>query len=81
MSQTTLNPEVGSDQISRAYEEGWIGNEGYLKPDGTRQRWALAFIGDTVGDKGAKVPEIFIVDLPEQNAAYSQAGNTHCKAP
>jgi hypothetical protein len=74
VSQTTLNPEVGSDQISRAYEEGWIGNEGYLKPDGTRQRWALAFIGDTVGDKGAKVPEIFIVDLPEQNAAYSQAG-------
>lgn len=74
VSQTTPQPLAGSDQISRAYEEGWIGDEGYLKPVGTRQRWALAFIGDTVAQDGQKIPEIFVVDLPAEDSAYAEAG-------
>lgn len=76
ISCTTPTPQAGSDQINRAYEEGWIGARGYVKADGTRQRWALAFIGDTFSVQGEKVPEIFIADLPEHDRDYARAG-TH----
>ncbi|MGE9553309.1 DUF3748 domain-containing protein [Erwinia amylovora] len=75
VSRTTSAPQPGSDEINRAYEEGWIGEEGYLKPDGHRQRWALAFIGDTLSASGEKVPEVFIVDLPEKMADYALEGD------
>lgn len=29
-----------------------MGEQGYGKPDGSRQRWALAFIGDTLSPQG-----------------------------
>ncbi|AJJ19483.1 protein YidR [Yersinia intermedia] len=74
VSRTTPRPQAGSDQINRAYEEGWIGAQGYLKADGTRQRWALAFIGDTLSAQGEKIPEIFIADLPEHDREYARAG-------
>ncbi|WP_279028273.1 DUF3748 domain-containing protein [Gibbsiella quercinecans] len=73
VSRTVAQPQPGSDDINRAYEEGWIGNHGYVKPDGSRQRWALAFIGDTVSARGEKLPEVFIVDLPANDAAYAKA--------
>ncbi|KAB8312802.1 DUF3748 domain-containing protein [Erwinia endophytica] len=75
VSRTTSSPQPGSDDINRAYEEGWIGKEGYLKSNGHRQRWALAFIGDTLSINGEKVPEVFIVDLPETMSDYAQAGD------
>lgn len=76
VSNTTAHPAVGSDEISRAYEEGWVGEVGYMKHGGQWQRWALAFIGDTVAENGEKVPEIFIVDLPDKMADYAREGNT-----
>ncbi len=75
VSKTTSAPQPGSDDINRAYEEGWIGDEGYLRTDGHRQRWALAFTGDTVSLSGEKVPEVFIVDLPDNMADYAHQGN------
>jgi len=74
VSQTVADPQPSSDEINRAYEEGWIGHEGYLKSDGRRQRWALAFIGDTRSASGEKQPEIFVVDLPREDNDYMQAG-------
>ncbi|MGH1476199.1 DUF3748 domain-containing protein [Yersinia proxima] len=74
VTRTTPTPLAGSDQINRAYEEGWIGSLGYLKTDGTRQRWALVFIGDTLSAQGEKIPEIFIADLPEHDRDYARAG-------
>ncbi|MGE4800294.1 DUF3748 domain-containing protein [Yersinia hibernica] len=74
VTRTTPTPQAGSDQINRAYEEGWVGSQGYLKADGTRQRWALAFIGDTLSAQGEKVPEIYLVDLPEYDRDYAHAG-------
>ena len=62
VSQTTPAPKRGSDEINRAYEEGWVGNS------------QLAFIGDTVSLKGEKVPELFIVDLPQTEAEWKKAG-------
>ena len=75
VSDTTPAPQPGSDDINRAYEEGWIGQEGYVKADGSRQRRALAFIGDTLSAEGEKHPEIFVVDLPENDADYRKAGD------
>ena len=74
VSKTTLAPYPGSDQISRAFEEAWVGDNGYLNTSGQRQRWALAFIGETVAVDGRKVPEVFIVDLPEAISDYKLAG-------
>lgn len=75
VSRTTPDPTPGSDEINRAYEEGWTGERGYRKPDGSVQRWALAFIGDTRSVSGEKVPELFIVDLPDEEDTYRQAGD------
>lgn len=75
VSETTRDPQPGSDAIDRAYEECWVGDRGYLKANGSRQRWAIAFIGDTRSAQGEKVPEVFIVDLPDTLADYAKAGN------
>lgn len=75
VSKTTADPRPGSDDINRAYEEGWVGTQGYVTADGRQQHWALAFIGDTYSDSGEKVPELFIVDLPDELAAFQQAGS------
>jgi hypothetical protein len=63
VSQTTATPQAGSDDINRAYEEGWVGNS------------QLAFIGDTLSVSGEKVPELFIVTLPKEEAGWKLAGN------
>jgi len=76
VSQTTSTPQPGSDQINRAYEECWIGQQGYINAEGVRQRWALAFIGDTLSQQGEKLPEIFVVDLPDADDDYRRAGMT-----
>ena len=62
VSQTTPEPTPGSDEISRAYEEGWVGNH------------ALAFIGDTLSESGEKVPELFLVELPQTEASWKMSG-------
>ena len=74
VSRTTASPQPGSDEINRACEEGWVGDKGYRKLDGSQQRWALAFIGDTLSASGEKVPELFIVDLPDDETAWRTAG-------
>ena len=63
-TRTVANPKPGSDEIKRAFEEAWIGNNGYLRPDGTRQPRALAFQGHVVTARGETIPEVFVVDLP-----------------
>ncbi|MCG8708457.1 DUF3748 domain-containing protein [Brenneria sp. 4F2] len=75
VSRTTPHPRPGSDDIDRAYEEGWVGASGYCRPEGSRQRWALAFIGDTRSAGGEKIPEVFLVDLPERLADYAREGD------
>jgi len=65
VSRTTAKPAPGSDEIKRACEEGWVGRDGYVRVDGTRQKRALAFQGSVVTAKGETLPEVFIADLPE----------------
>ena len=73
-------PAVGSDQISKAFEESWIGTDGYLRPDGSRQRYALAFQGEVVVDGGTAagrrtINEVFVCDLPDDPAEFEVAGS------
>jgi hypothetical protein len=71
VTRTTANPRPGSDEIRRAFEDAWVGREGYVKKDGTRQRRAIAFQGEVVTEGGEAISEVFIVDLPEN---LTQAG-------
>ncbi len=65
VTRTTANPKPGSDEIKKAFEEGWVGTNGYVRGDGSRQRHALAFQGHVVTADRETIPEVFIVDLPD----------------
>lgn len=65
VTHTVSHPRAGSDEIARACEEGWIGQEGYLRADGTRQRRALAFQGTVTALDGTQHAEVYVVDLPD----------------
>ena len=65
VTHTTAGPRPGTDEIQRACEEGWVGTNGYVRQDGSRQRRALAFQGQVLNRQGQPVSEVFIVDLPD----------------
>ncbi|MDB5355445.1 MAG: biopolymer transporter Tol [Phycisphaerales bacterium] len=65
VTRTTSDPRPGSDDITRAFEEAWVGSNGYLKPDGSRQRRAIACQGNVVTVKGETISEVFIAELPD----------------
>jgi len=58
------NPRPGSDEISRAAQDSWIGRNGYLRADGRRQM-GRAFIGTTRDKEGRELDELFVVDIPD----------------
>jgi hypothetical protein len=65
VTRTVAYPQPGTDEISKACEEGWIGTNGYVRTDGTRQRHAVAFQGQVITPSGKPILEVFVVDLPE----------------
>ena len=75
VTRLTDTPRPGSDEIARACEEAWIGTDGYLRDDGSRQRRALAFQGSVMTAGGAVISEVFVVDLPEDLAELALAGD------
>lgn len=74
-SRLTDAPRPGSDEISKAFEEAWIGTNGYVRADGSRQRRAIAFQGDVVTATGVTISEVFVLDVPDDLAALSIAGD------
>ncbi len=64
-TRTTAKPQPGSEEISRACEEAWIGRDGYVGIDGVRQKHALAFQGQVTAADGSRHYEVFVADLPE----------------
>lgn len=73
------SPVPGGDEISRACEEAWIGTEGYVRPDGSRQRRAIAFQGTVAVPGGTaaeprQIAEVFVCDLPDDPADLEIAG-------
>lgn len=65
VTRTVNHPRPGSDEISRAFEEGWIGNNGYVKSDGSRQHRAVAFQGNVTTLRGETISEVFVADIPD----------------
>jgi len=63
--RVTATPKPGSDEIKKAFEESWVGTNGYVRQDGTRQRRALAFQGHVVTTNNETISEVFLVDLPD----------------
>jgi hypothetical protein len=79
VTRLTDDPTPGSDEIAKAFEEAWVGTHGYLRPDGTRQRYALAFQGHVVVHDAAiggrrTVSEVFVCDLPDDLDGLTVAG-------
>jgi hypothetical protein len=69
----TDNPVRGSDEIDKAFDECWIGKDGYRKADGVWQRRAIAFHGN-LRDKDGKVKtEIFVADIPDNVVSVAAA--------
>ncbi|SHO60972.1 DUF3748 domain-containing protein [Algoriphagus zhangzhouensis] len=66
-ARVTPNPIVGSDDIQKAYEECWIGTDGYINSEGKRIKRALAYLGDVLDENGNLLTEIFVSDLPEDS--------------
>jgi WD40 repeat protein len=54
VTRTTATPRPGSDDITRASEEAWVGS-----------RRQLAFQGQVVTVEGKTISEVFVVDLPD----------------
>ncbi len=73
VTRTVNHPRPGSDEIDRAFEDAWVGNAGYVKTDGTRQRRAIAFQGQVLARDGRAVNEVFLVDLPDDMTAAGDA--------
>lgn len=80
VTRAVPNPRPGSDEIKRACEESWVGANGYLRPDGTQQKHALAFQGSVVTTNGETMAEVFIADLPENLVALKTDGATETTA-
>ncbi len=65
VATVTENPLPGSDQIDKAFDEGWVGKKGYRKSDGSWQKRALAFQGNVRDENNKTVTEVFITDIPD----------------
>ncbi len=64
VTRTHNAPKPGSDEIERAFSDAWIGRDGYMKADGSRQHRALAFQGHVRTISGETISEVFVVDIP-----------------
>ena len=65
VTTVTDHPAWGSDEVDKAFDEGWIGNNGYIKKDGKRQNRAIAFQGNVRDINGKTKTEIFVTDIPD----------------
>lgn len=72
VATVTENPRPGSDEIEKAFDECWVGKDGYVRKDGSRQKRAIAFQGHVRQTDGSLLTEIFITDIP-QNISESSA--------
>lgn len=59
------NPLPETDEINKAFDEGWIGIKGYQRRDGSWQKRAIAFQGNVKKSDGTYKTEIFVLDLPD----------------
>ena len=58
------NPIPGSDEISNAASDSWVGTGSFMNKEGKRQV-ARAFIGKVRSKNNQPVDELFVVDIPD----------------
>jgi hypothetical protein len=66
-------PKPGSEEISHAAGDSWVGTKGYRRNDGSMQI-ARAFLGTVTDKNGRNVPEVFIVDIPDDITRPGELG-------
>lgn len=83
VTKTVADPKPGSDEISRAFEEGWVGRDGYVNSEGSKQRRALVFLGTVSTGASQTHAEVFIADLPEDltKAGTAPLAGTETRRP
>lgn len=62
--RVVTNPVPGSDEISNAASDSWVGTGSYVTNSGKRQV-ARAFIGKVRSKANQPVDELFVVDIPD----------------
>ncbi|MBS1610190.1 MAG: DUF3748 domain-containing protein [Bacteroidetes bacterium] len=65
VTQVTDHPSWGSNEIDKAFDEGWIGANGYIQKNGKRQKRAIAFQGNVKDKNGKTKTEVFVADIPD----------------
>ncbi|MDR3714310.1 MAG: DUF3748 domain-containing protein [Puia sp.] len=65
IANVTENPVPGTDEIEKAFDECWVGKNGYRRADGSVQYRAIAFQGHLRQAGGGLKTEIFLADIPE----------------
>ena len=65
------NPAPGSDEISNAASDSWVGSGSYVNKDGKKQV-ARAFLGKVRSNGNMAVDDLFVVDIPD---SIDQPGN------
>lgn len=65
VAKVTETPTPGSDEVNKAFDEGWIGTKGYQKSDGSWQHRAIAFQGIVKNMDGTEKTEVFVLDMQD----------------
>ncbi|KAB7726714.1 DUF3748 domain-containing protein [Rudanella paleaurantiibacter] len=73
VARVTEQPQPGSNEIDKAFDETWIGRDGYQKPDGSQQKRALAFQGNVRNKANQTITEVFVLDLPSNPSDLTKA--------
>ncbi|WP_020597278.1 DUF3748 domain-containing protein [Spirosoma panaciterrae] len=74
VTKVVSNPRPGSDEINKAFDECWVGRNGYTLKSGKHIPHAIAFQGNVINKAGKQITEVFIVDIdPEKILADSTA--------
>ena len=64
-AEVVSDAQWGSDEIDKAFDETWIGKNGYINRLGNRQKKAIAFQGNVRDNEGKPKTEVFVLDLPD----------------
>lgn len=74
VTDVVRDPVPGSDEIGKAFDECWVGKNGYTDKAGRHHPYAIAFQGHTRNEEGRLITEIYVVDIdPEKILADPHA--------
>lgn len=66
VTNVVRSPRPGSDDINKAFDECWVGKNGYTLASGEHVPYAIAFQGNVLNKEGKQLTEVFIVDIDSE---------------